>query len=104
MTDNLKKETIWDEIILRRMLDELVLVGVLKLVDRNGTEISRDTIIKHLGIFIELERKMIKKHGRKEAARVYGRLEGRSSSIETVNFVLSHDFISYYTNLGECNG
>lgn len=75
-----------------RMLDELKLVGILDEVGADGKPVPRGQIVDHLLACVEAEREMIRRHGRKLAAKVYGYFEGRSSDVKVVDFVMSYDY------------
>lgn len=90
----------WWDLVFRRMTDELVLVGILKRVREDGTEVPRDEIWEDMRASIEAERLMIRRHGRKMAAQLYGAVQGVRSSMQTVDFILTYDFEKWYRELG----
>ncbi len=92
----------FDEIVHRRILCELSLVGILQQIHKDtGKRYSKKELLEDLDVIVKAERKGIELIGRKDAARVYGYFEGRKSSVATVDFVLGMDFIGYYRALTE---
>ena len=83
----------------QRTLHELVLVNAINNCHADGTYISKDENIANLDNTIQGERILINLLGRKEAARVYGKFEGITSDVKTVDYVLNTDFVSHYKSL-----
>ena len=92
-------EIVFFDVALRRMLIELCLVGILKMDDGQGKARSNEDILKDLELILKVERDGIGQIGRRNAARVYGSMEGRRSSMRTVDFVLHHDYIGHYRKM-----
>jgi hypothetical protein len=80
---------------------ELCLVGILHKVDKNGGQVTRQELLGDLARTIEAERVFINLLGRREAAKVYGAHEGVTSSMATVDFILTHDIVADYRNQPE---
>lgn len=94
-----KKGVPFHEIVIRRMLCELSIVGILKELDDEAKPFTKDELLEELAVLVDAERKGIAEIGRKEAAKIYGLLEGRRSSMATVDFVLKTDFVGHYRDM-----
>lgn len=86
-------------IVHTRMLDELCLVGILKKARRDGHELTPEEVLEDLKTDIGNERKMIQIIGRKEAAALYGWLEGITSDMKMVDYILDTNLVGYYEAL-----
>ncbi len=92
----------FDQIVHRRILCELSLVGILQQIHKDsGKRYSKKELLEDLKTLVQAEREGLKLIGRKDAGRVYGYFEGRQSSVATVDYVLGMDFIGYYRALTE---
>jgi len=89
----------WHRLVFGRMTDELVLVDILQGIGKDGKPVPKERVLEHLQASIEAERWMIRKHGRKLAAKLYGMLEGVTSDVKTVDFVMTFDYATYYRQL-----
>lgn len=94
-----RQKEAFDIVIFNRVLDELVLVGALNKVKKDGTPVPKEDTLEDLGFTLESERAFIRILGRRRAALVYGRQEGIRSAISTVDYVLTTDYVSYYKKL-----
>jgi hypothetical protein len=88
-----------DIIVFHRMLDELVLVGALSKCRKDKSPIPKEETLADLVHTIDSERGFIQIVGRKAAAKVYGKMEGVTSAMKTVDFVTTFDFEGYYSKL-----
>lgn len=97
------QEIAFHELVVRRILTELSLVDILQTV-HNGVPLTKKELLEELEVLVESERKVIEQIGRKNAAKVYGVLEGVSSSKATLEYVLNHDIVGHYRDLIEKEG
>ena len=88
-----------DIVSLHRVLDELVLVGALNTCKKDMTPIPKEETLKDLVYTLGSERALIGIVGRKAAATVYGKQQGKTSAMDTVDFILEFDYEPYYKNL-----
>lgn len=73
----------------QRILAELTLADIINSCDKDGKVTSKSEMEETLQNTIEGERILIGLLGRDEAAKVYGRMEGITSDMKTVDYVLS---------------
>jgi hypothetical protein len=92
------KALLWDW-ALQRTLHELVLVDAIDTCRENGKHISKTETLADLDNIVRGERILIGLLGRTEAAKVYGMLEGITSDVKTVDWVLGNDFVQHYIEL-----
>ena len=88
------------DIIYRRMLRELVLVKILRLVDKDGKDFPKEWVLKELELCIKAEREYIKKYPEK-AILVYSFFFGGSKRVakETIKHILTYDYLKHYSDL-----
>lgn len=84
---------------LHRILCELVIVGAINSCRENGDLIPKTETLSDYSGTLKGERVLIGVLGRKESAKVYGALEGVSSSVKTVDYILENDSVQYYETL-----
>jgi hypothetical protein len=92
------KALLWD-LALQRTLQELVLVDVINTCRENGEAIPKSETLDNYSITLEGERVLINLLGRREAARVYGVMEGVTSDVKTVDYILVNDSVEHYKTL-----
>jgi len=95
-----QKDALW-VLYAYHVQDELCLVGILNKVHENGEQVARSELLDSLARTIDAERVFINLLGRREAAKVYGAHEGVTSSMKTVDFILTHDIVADYRNQPE---
>lgn len=88
------KAMLWDW-AFQRTLEELVLVDNINSCKKDGTLISKEQTLADYKNTVEGERILINLLGRKESAKVYGELEGITSDVKTVDYILTEDFSHY---------
>jgi len=86
-------------VIFDRILYELVLVGALNKCKEDKTPIPKEETLADFLHTIDSERAFIRIVGRKAAAKVYGKMEGVTSAMKTVDFISKFDFEDYYSKL-----
>jgi hypothetical protein len=92
------KALLW-ELAVGRTLRELVLVDGIGCCGINGEALSKSVVLDAYKANLEGEQYLINLLGRTEAARVYGHLEGISSDIKTVDYVLANNPVEHYQKL-----
>lgn len=85
---------LWDW-SFQRILTELVLVNAINSCKENGELIAKTQTLEDYKNTVEGERILINLLGRSEAAKVYGQMEGVTSDVKTVDFILNEDFSHY---------
>jgi hypothetical protein len=88
-----------DYLAFHRILCELVLVDNLNSCDKNGKLTPKSETLADYTVTLEGERILIGLLGRKESAKVYGIMEGISSDIKTVDYILANDSVQRYQKL-----
>jgi hypothetical protein len=84
-----------------RILCELHMVNILNRCDKDGAITSKVETLKDYASILEGERVLINILGRKESAKVYGRMEGITSDVKTVDYILMNDSVQHYKTLCE---
>jgi len=85
------------EIIFRRMSKELVLVGILDEVHKDGTPVDREDILKELVLSIEAERRYISENPQK-AVKTYSYFYEGNEEVakDVVEYIKTADFEGHY--------
>jgi hypothetical protein len=91
------KALLWD-FALERVLHELVFVNAINNCRKNGEAIPKTETLANYAANLEGERVLINLLGRREAAKVYGVLEGITSDVKTVDYILTNDSVKYYSD------
>jgi hypothetical protein len=84
---------------LQRTIEECVLVDMFNECNKDGVINPKSKTFASYANTLEGERILISLLGRKEAAKVYGMLEGITSDVKTVDYVLENDSVQYYQKL-----
>lgn len=92
------KTLLW-EFAFDRILHELVLVDAICTCTKNNEAIPKTETLATYSINLEGERILINLIGRKEAAKIYGAMEGITSDVKTVDYILVNDSVQHYTKL-----
>jgi len=79
-----------------RILRELVLVDAINTCRKNGDVVPKTETLEEYSNLMEGERILIGLIGRKESAKVYGIMEGVTSDMKTVDYILENDSVQYY--------
>lgn len=82
-----------DYFAFKRILEELAIVDAIRKCHADGKPLSKAEMITDYNNALEGERIIIGFLGRQESAKVYGRMEGITSDIKTVDYVLSQDAV-----------
>jgi len=82
-----------------RILCELTLVNILNVCRKNGEAIPKNETLTDYSNTLEGERILIGLLGRKESAKVYGIMEGITSDVKTVDYILTNNSVPYYKEL-----
>ena len=88
------KALLW-EWSMQRILQELVLVDAINSCRKNGELIPKGETLTAYNNTLMGERILINLLGRKEAAKVYGILEGVTSDVKMVDYILSDNSTRY---------
>lgn len=94
--DKLSLKALLDYLAFHRILCELVLVDAINSCRENGESIPKPETLADYSNTLEGERILISILGRKESAKVYGLMEGISSDIKTVDYILVNDSVQQY--------
>ena len=88
------------DIIMRRIIKELVLVGVLEQISRDGKPTPLPTVLKELNIFIQAEREYIKNNP-KRAVKTYACLYNgdEMTAKEVIEYITVADYDGHYRKL-----
>ena len=78
-----------DDLAFQRILYELVLVDAINTCRENGEAVPKSETLSNYSSIMEGERVLITLLGRVEAAKVYGILEGVTSDVKMVDYILS---------------
>lgn len=92
------KALLW-YLAFHRVLCELVLVNILNTCRKNGEVIPKSETLTDYSNTLEGERILIGLLGRKEAAKVYGAMEGITSDVKTVDYILTNNSVQHYREL-----
>lgn len=82
-------KSLLDYFAFKRILEELVIVDGICSCRENGEAIPNAEVVDSYNNALEGERILIGFLGRQEAAKVYGLMEGITSDIKTVDYILS---------------
>ena len=82
-----------------RIVLELALVDIFNRCKKNGKLISKIETIDDYANTLKGERILINILGRRESAKVYGVMEGITSDVKMVDFILKEDSVQYYKDL-----
>jgi hypothetical protein len=88
-----------DYVAFRRVVCECVLIDLFHSCDKVGKLIPKTETLDNYSNLMEGERILIGLLGRKEAAKVYGALEGITSDVKTVDYILQNDSVEHYKEL-----
>jgi len=80
----------------QRILCELVMVNAINTCRKNGEIIPKTETLATYSNTIDGERAIIEVLGRREAARVYGRMAGVTSDVKMVDQILNNNAVPYY--------
>lgn len=83
----------------QRTVRECALVGMFNCCDKDGNLTPKSKVLADYENSMEGERILIGLLGRKEAAKVYGRFEGITSDVKTVDYILNNDSVKHYQEL-----
>lgn len=88
------------DIIYRRMIRELVLVKILRLVNKDGKALPKKWVLKELELCIKAERDYIRKNPDK-AVLIYSFFYGGSKRVakEAINHILNFDYVAHYSKI-----
>jgi len=82
-----------------RMVLELALVDIFNRCKKDGKPISKTETLEDYANTLKGERILIDILGRTESAKIYGIMEGITSDVKMVDFILKDDSIQYYKEL-----
>jgi len=82
-----------------RIVSELTLVGIFNKCRKNGDAVPKSETLTDYSNTLEGERILIGLLGRRESAKVYGVMEGITSDVKMVDFILAEDSVQYYKKL-----
>ena len=82
-----------------RIVCELTLVDIFNSCRKNSDVVPKSETLDDYANMLEGERILIIVLGRREAAKVYGAMEGITSDVKMVDFILKEDSVQYYKEL-----
>ena len=90
-----EKQIPFRDVVFTRILDELVLVGILE-----RTNTTKEDVLKELENCINAEKQFIQKHGIEESAKIYTYWwEDLNTAREVVKHILEIDYVKHYRDL-----
>jgi len=96
---NSELKALLEYLAFSRIICELALVDIFNCCRKNGTPVPKEETLTDYSKILECERFLIGLLGRKESAKVYGAMEGITSDVKTVDFILTNNSVQYYREL-----
>ena len=101
VTNSKKSElkALLEYLAFHRIICELVLVDIFNIFRENGEAVPKSETLTDYSNTLECEHILIGLLGRKESAKVYGVMEGITSDVKTVDYILTNNSVKYYKEL-----
>ena len=100
-TNSENKALLW-HLAFSRILCELHMVDIINCCSKEGKPVTKLETLEDYASVLEGERVLIGVLGRRESAKVYGRMEGITSDIKTVDYILTNNSVQHYREMIVC--